>query len=57
MHPATIKVKPWAEGHSEFVVINECDFDEKIHTLYEPDKKATQHRSQQTHKTGTKGIK
>lgn len=28
----TVKIK--ADNEQGFVVINECDFDEKIHTLY-----------------------
>lgn len=27
----TIKVKPWGKDHGEYVVINEADFDEKVH--------------------------
>lgn len=32
-----IKVKPWGEGQGEFVLIEEEDFDEEVHTLHESD--------------------
>ena len=31
----TVKVKPWSKDHGDYVLINELDFDPKIHTLYE----------------------
>jgi len=29
----TIKVKPWGEGQGDHVVINESDYDPKVHKL------------------------
>jgi len=36
----TIKVKSWAKNASlsDFIEINECDFDEKRHELFEDEK-------------------
>lgn len=30
-----IKVKPWSEDQGEFVLIEEEDFNEEVHTLHE----------------------
>ncbi|MEE4461551.1 hypothetical protein V2S84_05335 [Azotobacter chroococcum] len=32
----TVKVKPWGKDQGEFVLINEGDFDPKVHELLEP---------------------
>ena len=43
----TVKVKPWSKDHGDYVLINELDFDPKIHALYgeveqkEPTKRPT----------------
>lgn len=31
----TVKVKPWSKDQGDYVLINELDFDSKIHALYE----------------------
>ena len=31
----TVKVKPWSKDQGDYVLINELDFDPKIHALYE----------------------
>lgn len=33
----TVKVMPWSESQGDFVEINEEDFDEKVHVLYNED--------------------
>lgn len=32
---ALLKVKPWGEGQGEYVLIEEEDFNEEVHTLHE----------------------
>lgn len=34
----TVKVAPWGKDQGDFVEINETDFDEKTHKLYEEPK-------------------
>lgn len=41
---ATLKVKPWGEGQGDYVLIEEEDFDEKQHSLYD-DKPAPKAKS------------
>ena len=31
----TVKVKPWSKDQGDYVLINELDFDPKIHAIYE----------------------
>lgn len=40
----TINVKPWSEDQGAFVVINEADFDPKVHKLYDPEGDAARER-------------
>lgn len=57
MHPETVKVKPWAEGQGDFVTINERDFDDQLHTLYEPGKKAGHEKQQASGRPVAKGSR
>lgn len=36
MQNETIKVKAWAEGQGDHVVINKSDFDPDMHEMFEP---------------------
>jgi hypothetical protein len=41
-HPNTIKVKPWSADQGDHVLINESDFDSKVHEKFdESDDSAT----------------
>lgn len=37
----TMKVKPWAEGQGDYVVINADDFDAAVHEALDPVESAT----------------